>query len=118
MLPRPLGYRSLQEYPYLKISITFWRVTGTYSDVKSPQPIKSTSTPGTPAIELEVRCDLDCNLICTYSTSSRALTVSIIQITVVNSLHSVLAYLAGTGAYLNIGIVPVADRSPTGANLA
>lgn len=54
----------------------------------------------------------------TYSTSSRALTVSIMQMTVVNSLQTGLAYLAGMGAYRSIGIVPVADRSPIGANLA
>jgi hypothetical protein len=40
------------------------------------------------------------------------------QITVVNSLQTVLAYLAGTGAYRSIGMVPVAERSPMGANLA
>jgi len=54
----------------------------------------------------------------THSTSSNALTVSIIHITVVNSLQTGLAYFAGTGAYRSIGIVPVADRSPIGANLA
>jgi hypothetical protein len=94
------------------------RPVGTYSDVKSPQPIKSTSTPGTLAIELDVRCDRNYKSTCTYSTSSRALTVSIIQITVVNSLQSGFAYFAGIGAYRNIGIVPVAERSPIGANLA
>lgn len=40
------------------------------------------------------------------------------QMTVVNSLQTMLAYLAGTGEYRSIGIVPVADRSPIGANLA
>lgn len=40
------------------------------------------------------------------------------QITVVNSLQTGLAYFAGIGAYLNIGMVPVADRSPIGANFA
>lgn len=40
------------------------------------------------------------------------------HITVVSSLHTTLAYFAGTGAYRSIGIVPVADLSPIGANLA
>jgi hypothetical protein len=54
----------------------------------------------------------------TYFTSCSALTVSIMQITVVKSLQIMLACRAGTGAYRNIGIVPVAERSPNGANLA
>lgn len=81
-----------------------------------------TSTPGTAAMELLESARQAFTLTplqgWTDSTSSKALTVSIMHITVVNSLQTVLAYLAGTGAYRSIGMVPVAERSPMGANLA